>query len=538
MTSHDSIAERLSFLAEDFTRHWPVPGGIITAVSRGKILFERPFGLANLDARQPVGGNHLFEIGSISKGFVGLMALKLAAAGKLDLDAPITTYLPWFRIATAYPMFTARHLMQHTSGLVAGADALTDELGQGWWMRDLPTGSAPGAVFHYSNIGYVLLGLLVSKLAGMEATEFCRTEILAPLGMNDTVPCIVNADRPRFAVGYAPAADDRPWTPGDALAPATWFETNGADGNIAATGGDMGRFLRMLLAGGEGVVGRESFQEFITSLAPGGEPIVGFLADTGVTESRYGLGINIETIRGATCLTHGGGMVGYATFILADRDNDVGISVLTNANGDCPLAQILARIGHAWLTGHEIAVPSPDLSLITVEEGMTGRFMCADRQIVIAAHDGGLVLTSNEVTGRLYRGWTPRFTIDHPDFRLFHLTFEGGCWVHGGRIFARQAMKPIALPAHLSGAPGHYRSHSPWFTNFRIIGRGDRLFLVAPGGVEAPSEDVELVELSPGIFRLGSTDDLPERLVLGPEIDGRVVTVERDGNRYSRCFTP
>lgn len=538
MTQVSDIAERLHGVAQDFARHWPVPGGIITAVTGDKVLFERPFGLANIDARQPVGPKHLFEIGSISKAFVGLMALKLAEDGRLDLDAPITRYLPWFEVDTAHAMFTTRQLLQHSSGLVAGADALTDELGQGWWMRALPTGSAPGEVFHYSNIGYVLLGLLINKVAGQPATTYCREQILAPLGMADTVPYIVNVDRPRFAVGYAPASDDRPWAPGDALAPATWFETNGADGNIAASGGDMGSFIQMLLKGGEGFISPTHFHEFISSLSPGGEPIVGFLEDTGVTQSRYGLGINIETIRGATCLTHGGGMVGYATFVLADLEHGVAISVLTNGNGDCPLAQILARIGHAWLTGAAIDLPSLDLAIIPAQEGMTGRFVCAGDEMTITVRDGGLALTSGGTTGRLYRTWTPRFVTDHPAFRLFHLTFENRQWIHGGRVFTREPMQSVSLPAHLRGVPGHYRSHSPWFTNFRIVARGDRLLLIAPGGVEAPAEDVPLVELSPGVFRLGEDAHLPERLVLGPRIDGLVVTVERDGNRYSRTFTP
>lgn len=538
MSAEKDTAERLQGLAEEFTRHWPVPGGIITAVSRDEVLFERPFGLANIDARQPVEARHLFEIGSISKGFVGLMALKLVEAGKLDLDAPVTRYLPWFETTTDHAMFTTRHLLQHASGLVAGADAVPDELGQGWWMRALPTGSAPGQVFHYSNIGYVLLGLLISKVAGMPATDFCREQILTPLGMADTVPCVVNADRPRLAVGYTPAHDDRPWAPGDALAPATWFEVNGADGNIAASGCDMGRFLRMLLTGGERVVSPARFHEFITSLAPGGEPIVGFLEETGVTESRYGLGINIETIRGNTCLTHGGGMVGYATFVLADLDQGVAISVLTNGNGDCPLAQILARLGHAWLTGVPLTAPSPDLGIIRAVDGMAGRFVRGDQEITIKAEKGGLTLTSDGVTGRLHRTWTARFVTDHPAFRLFHLTFEDGRWIHGERIFSPAATESRPLPEHLRGVPGHYRSHSPWFTNFRIVGRDGCLFLIAPGGVEAPGEDVELVELSPGVFRLGCEAHLPERLILGPEIEGRVVTVERDGNRYSRTFTP
>lgn len=537
----NAIAQRLQGLAQDFTRHWPVPGGIITVVTRDKVLFDIPFGRANIERNRAIEPRHLFQIGSISKTFVGIMALRLAEAGKLDLDQPVTRYLPWFKVASAYPMFTTRHLLQHTSGLVAGADAMPDELGQGYWMRELATGSAPGRVFHYSNIAYILLGLLISKVAGQAATTFCQTHILAPLGMSDTLPCVMHRDRPLLAVGYAPAFDDRPWAPGDELSPAAWFEVNGADGNIAASGPDMGRFMRMLLNGGalEGadILTRSRFAELIGSRAPGGEPIVGFLDETGVTESRYGLGINIETIHGNECLTHGGGMVGYSTFMLVDRDNDIGITVLTNANGDCPAAQIIARIGHAWLTGTELASPSVDLGIIASDERMTGSFACAEKEIVITTEKGGLTLTSGGVTGRLFRTWSQRFVTDHPAFRLFHFTFESEAphWIHGGRIFGRGI---ASRPLRPHPVVGHYRAHTPWFTNFRIVMRDGRLFLVAPGGVEAPGEDMELVEMAPGTYRIGADDTLPERLVLGPEIDGRVVSVDRDGTRYSRTFTP
>ncbi|MDH6233907.1 D-alanyl-D-alanine carboxypeptidase [Mesorhizobium soli] len=559
MISPDAVAQRLRELTGEFTQHWPIPGGIIVAVSRDRTLFELPFGRANVDAALPVSREHLFAIGSISKAFVGLLILRLSEEGKLELDAPVTTYLPWFSIGSHYPMFTLRHLLNHSAGLPAGTDALPDELGQGWWLRELSTGFPPGEAFHYSNIGYILLGLVISAVTGKPVMDVCRARLLEPLGMTSSVPCISNRDRHRFAIGYAPASDDRPWIPGDELAPATWFETNTSDGSIAANGPDIGRFLRMLLGAGrlEGktLVSEAAFQQVIGLLAPGGEPIVEFLDDAGVEESLYGLGINVEIIHGSRCLTHGGGMVGYATFVLADPANDIGIAVLTNANGDCPGAQVIVRIAHAWLAGNEMDVPPIKLDLsigdrATFDTAMLGDFSAygPDNErvaVTFAADKDKLLLLSNGRTGRVFKSWSARYATDHPDFRTFHLTFDptadagdgGPAWNYGP---LKLCCRPTSLPKGakaLLACVGHYRSHSPWFTNFRIVLRDERLFLIAPGGVEAPSEDLELVEQEPGKFRVGAEIHAPERLILGPMVDGKVVSVTRDGNRYSRTFT-
>jgi len=520
-------------------------------------MFELPFGLANVDARAPVTSDHLFAIGSISKAFVGLTILKLAEEGKVDLDAPVTTYLPWFSIHTDHPMFTLRHLLNHSAGLPAGTDSLPDEFGQGWWLRELATGFAPGRAFHYSNIGYILLGLVIATVTGRPTTDVYREKLLVPLGMTASSACISNRDRHRFAVGYAAAADDRPWIPGDRMAPATWFETNTSDGNIAATGPDLARFVRLLLGSGRldesTIVSETVFDQFTALLAPGGEPIVEFLGEAGVTKSRYGLGINVEVIRDSLCLTHGGGMVGYASFVLADPANDTGVVVLTNANGDCPGAQVIARAAHAWLTGARIDLPSVRLDLDAsaspafVPE-MLGDFFAHGHDgeltaVTFAADpEGKVTLTSNGRSACVFRTWSSRYVTDHPAFATFHLTFEpspdaddrNGHWNYGPLELRR---KPDASSRRVASFAGHYRSHSPWFTNFRIVARGKRLYLIAPGGVEAPGEDLELVELEPGCFRIGSEAHSPERLVLGPTIAGKVVSVTRDGNRYSRTFT-
>lgn len=555
MTSIEIVTQRLRALTEEFTRHWPIPGGIVVAVSRDATLLELPFGLANIDARQPVTREHLFAIGSISKGFVGLTLLQLAEEGKVDLDAPVTAYLPWFSVRSDHPMFTLRHLLNHSAGLPAGTDSLPDEVGQGWWLRELSTGFAPGSAFHYSNIGYILLGLVVSAVTGQPTVEAYRERLLEPFGMAASTPCISNRDRHRFAIGYAPAQDDRPWLPGSALAPATWFETNTSDGNIAATGPDLARFVRMLLGegrlDGKTVVSTEAFEQLTDLQAPGGEPIVEFLADTGVERSVYGLGINAETIRGGRCLTHGGGMVGYATFVLADLSRDIGIVVLTNANGDCPGAQVIARAAHAWLTGHEMELPPIRLDLdvqdqVAFQPAMLGDFSAYDAAgnpvaVSFTADEGRVMLSSGGGRGRVFKTWSSRYVTDHPAFALFHLTFEQGIdggeggWNYGPLELRRRPAASLGKVA--AGCVGHYRSHSPWYTNFRIVARSERLFLIAPGGVEAPGDDLELMELTPGVFRVGTETHAPERLVLGPTIDGKVISVTRDGNRYSRTFT-
>lgn len=559
MTSSEMVAERLRKLTDTFTRHWPVPGGIVVAVSRDATLFELPFGYANVDARTPVRRDHLFAIGSISKAFVGLTILQLAEEGKLDLDKSVTAYLPWFSVGSDYPVFSLRHLLNHSAGLPAGTDSLPDELGQGWWLRELSTGFEPGTAFHYSNIGYILLGLVVSAVTGKPTVEVYRERLLGPLGMTASVACISNRDRHRFAVGYAPAADDLPWVPGDALAPATWFETNTSDGNIAATGPDLARFARMLLGAGRldgtTVASETAFRQLTGLLAPGGEPIVEFLGDADVEESLYGLGINVETIRGSRCLTHGGGMVGYATFVLADLAKDVGIAVLTNANGDCPAAQVIARAAHAWLTGAEMGLPATELDLdvrdpLAFDPAMLGDFSACTPEgeliaLAFAADENGKVLVSgNGVTARVFKTWSTRYVTDHPALKMFHLTFapmrdiadRQPVWTCGPLELRRGAVPVAKDTSAVPACVGHFRSHSPWFTNFRIVSRGQRLFLIAPGGVEAPGEDLELVELKPGLYRIGAEAHAPERLALGPIVGGRAVSVTRDGNRYSRTF--
>lgn len=536
--------DRLAGLAavlRDFTaaliRTQPMPGGVVVVVDRDGVLLELPFGLADIAAGTPVGSGHLFEIGSISKLFTSLLVNQLVDEGVMTLDDPITRWLPWVDVGPRTSELTLQRLLNHTSGLVTNADALTDETAQVWSMRDRVL-AEPGIRFHYSNVGYLMLGLAVASATGKSAPELLAHKVFEPMGMTTALTTVRSTDRERLATGYAPMYDDRPWVLGDPLAPATWLEVAAADGNVAVNGADLGRLLRLLLGDGSldgrTVVSEQALSRTRTLVAPGGEDVIDVAGGVPVTDSRYGLGINVEQIGGHECVTHGGGMVGYASFVLADRTDGVGVGVVTNANGDCLAVQVLARFVHRALLAARAGAPLP-------APPVTDRRVAADTpwprlagtgpdghrlDVELGEAGGRLVVRNGGRTGQLWNGWEGRWCTDHPDLRLQH-------------PYVVESPDPVLTTTpELLACTGHYRSYSPWFVHLRIVARGDRLFLTAPGGVEAPGEDQELVLVAPGRWRIGADPWLPERLVAGPLVSGQLISVERDGCVYSRMFTP
>jgi CubicO group peptidase (beta-lactamase class C family) len=211
------------------------PGLSVGVTDRDRTLAVRTYGLADLAAQRPVTPETLFEIGSIGKSFTAVLVLQLADEGRIDLHAPVDRYLPWFTVpqAAGDPAITVAHLLSHTAGIAAGVDATPEAAFQVWSLRDLPATSAPGERFHYSNVGYKALGLVLEAVEGRPYPEVLRARILDPLGMSATEPAITHAMRARLAVGYEYLHDDRIGYPGAPLAPATWLETDTADGSIA-----------------------------------------------------------------------------------------------------------------------------------------------------------------------------------------------------------------------------------------------------------------------------------------------------------------
>ena len=124
------------------------PGVSLALTDREHVLHVGTYGQADLAAGTPVAAEVLFEIGSIGKSFTADALLILAERGAVDLDAPVTEYLPWFAVRSRFGPIALRHLLTHTAGIVAGPDGSPSGEGEVWLLREPEASSAPGDRFH------------------------------------------------------------------------------------------------------------------------------------------------------------------------------------------------------------------------------------------------------------------------------------------------------------------------------------------------------------------------------------------------------
>lgn len=243
--------------------------GAVYHLERGGAIYERGYGRLSYDEdAAAVARDTVFDVASLSKVLVTAPAvLMLAEEGKIDLEAPLVRYFAECG-GDGKEAITIRHLLTHVSGLKSGLPAKPAWQGQTAALS-LACGQSvthpPGSFFRYSDINYILLGLLVERTAGMPLDRFAQERIFAPLGMRHTgyrplerMPAAVIAPTQR---GASEAAQ-LPTAHGD-LAPGaplqgvvhdpTVRRMGGVAGSagVFSTVGDVARFGRMLLGNGK-----------------------------------------------------------------------------------------------------------------------------------------------------------------------------------------------------------------------------------------------------------------------------------------------
>src|SRR4030095_3955837 len=207
-------------LDEFITRHMRetgAPGMTLALANRDGLIRASSYGFADTKAGLRVVPETMFEIGSISKSFVGLALLQLRDEGKLDLNKPIVEYLPWLKISSRFDAITTHHILSHTAGL-PGAPLLLDAL-----LGEIRTTYAPGKRFLYSNTGYNILGFLIETIDKRPFAQAMRERLLRPLGMDASSPIITNDTRKLMAIGYEPLVEGRPFPSLGPLAEAQWI---------------------------------------------------------------------------------------------------------------------------------------------------------------------------------------------------------------------------------------------------------------------------------------------------------------------------
>jgi D-alanyl-D-alanine carboxypeptidase len=514
------------------------PGLTLGLTDRDGTLVTRTYGLADLASRQPVTPETLFEIGSIGKTFTAVAMLQLVDEGRIDLEAPVDRYLPWFEVPqpAGHPPITIAHLLSHTAGLAAGIDGTPEGAFQVWSLRDLPTFSAPGERFHYSNVGYKALGLVLEAVEGRPYREVIRARILDPLGMSTTAPAITHDIRSRLAVGYEYLHDDRIGYPGAPLAPATWLETETADGSIASTAAEMCAFVRLLLREGEGPSGRLLSEQAFAQMTTGN-------AYEDETDA-YGYGLLIRELDGRRFIGHGGGMVGYLAGLQADAESGLGAIVLQNGMSAHPMALARTVLRIARETGNGTPPPAGGTARRAPDE-LAGAYVPDDpgcEPIEIVAAENGPVLRSRSLDVALQEVDGDLFLAPDAAFDRFHIRAERATngvtelW-HGGRRYVREGAVARQLPQppdELRAIAGHYRSHNPWTTNFRVVLRGDRPWLIFAAAPDGFDDEQPLVASPDGSFRVGEDPGNPEGLRFDTVVDGRALRAWLSGWPYYR----
>jgi CubicO group peptidase (beta-lactamase class C family) len=180
-----------------------LPGFAIGVIRDGKLIYAKGFGVAKLGSNAPITSRSLFHMASVTKTFVATAVMQLVEKGKIDLDAPVTRYLPYFRLSDErYRAITIRQMLSHTSGI-------PDTVSYNWDKPEYDAGAlerfvrsiadqklvlAPGEKFAYSNTGYEILGDVIAKVSGESFEDYVQHNILTPLGMKDSTLLVRQAN--------------------------------------------------------------------------------------------------------------------------------------------------------------------------------------------------------------------------------------------------------------------------------------------------------------------------------------------------------
>jgi len=306
-----------------FARWTDATPGCAAGVSReGRPVLERAYGLADLEHGVKNAPDTIFEAGSVSKQFTAAAVLLLARDGKLSLDDEARKYVP--ELPDYGAPLTIRHMLNHTSGLRDWGSVAA----LGGWPRttrvhthahvldiasrqralNFPTGTR----YSYSNTGYNLAAVIVSRVSGMSFAEFSRTRIFEPLGMTRTS---WRDDHTRIVKGRATAYSDARGT----FRINMPFENVHGNGGLLTTVGDLLRWTAHFSTPTLGDAG------FVREMQEPGRFSDGVQHD-------YALGLRIAPYKGVREVGHSGSTAGYRAYLADYPDQRVSVAVLCNVS--------------------------------------------------------------------------------------------------------------------------------------------------------------------------------------------------------------
>jgi CubicO group peptidase (beta-lactamase class C family) len=336
VASHPRVQQALKLLDIwlDAQRDYDeIPGLSVAVVHDQEVIWKKAYGFADVASKTAARTDTIYSICSISKLFTSIAVMQQRDAGKLRLDDPVATHLPWFAIKKSDPTapeITVEGLLTHSSGLPREAD-------YPYWtapeftfptreqmidaLKKQETYFGAQSYFQYSNLGLSLAGEVAAAAAGQPYADYVRARILQPLAMNDTTSEMPKT--PRLATAYSSIQRDGARQPvgrftAQGIAPAAGY---------ASTVEDLAKFaswqFRLLEGkGGENVLGRNTLREM--------QRVHWMDPDFSTPQ---GLGFAVWRDKEKTFVGHGGSCPGFRSHLLMNTPEEIAVVIMANAQG-------------------------------------------------------------------------------------------------------------------------------------------------------------------------------------------------------------
>ena len=298
------------------------PGFGVAVIKGDRVLMAKGYGVANIEQQIPVTAETMFESGSVGKMFTAAGIMALVEEHRVALDSSVRHYVP--EAPTSWQGITIRHLLSHTSGI---PDYTSDAID---YRRDyteaqlasmafaLPLEFPPGARWNYSNTGYVMLGMIISRITGAPYWQYLRSRIFTPAGMS-TVRVISESDIvPHRASGYLPD--------GTGFVHQNWVSptlNTTADGSLLISVRDFVAWNAVVR--NRRVLSNESWAQLFTPIR----------LTSGRTHP-YGFGWFLDSLNGQRVVQHGGSWQGFRNQFTRFEGSDLTVVVLSNSGAVLP----------------------------------------------------------------------------------------------------------------------------------------------------------------------------------------------------------
>lgn len=530
-SEYAEVVQRLSWFVEHELADKEIPAISVALVDDQETVWAAGFGMQDPDAGVPATEHTVYRVGSVSKLFTDIAVMQLVELGELDLDAPITTYLPNFTPENPFGTpITLRQLTSHRSGLVREPpvghyfDPTEPSLEQ-----TVSSLSATRLVYpptqriKYSNAAIATVGYVLEASQGVPFTEYVAEHVLLPLGMTGSSftpdPQIVA----QLAKAYMWGKDGREFE-------APSFQLGMAPaGSMYASVGDLARFMSAFFAGGRGVRGPMLQSTSLDSM------LAVQFAEPGAT-SGYGIGFSLSELDGHRYAGHGGAIYGFSTEVGMLPDQRIGVVAVASMDVSNVVVERIAAYGLRLMLALQAGEALPDADETDpvpedIAADAVGRYAFGDCTLEVRSRGGGLEVFLRE-TGDTYRIRARGSEWVSDDRRAFGTRFKlsaEGFSVSGDLYRpAPEASAPDEILGRWRGLVGEYGwDHNTLF----ILERDGELRALIEWVFEYP-----LTELSRNEFAFPNEDGLyhGERIVFERAEDGTATRAIAAGVGFAR----